>query len=200
VSRMPRVTRSALILLIALPSLAAGQDLNGVPVGTRVRVSARGVADRMTATVVSVSADTLHLASGPKQYPVALSLRSLERLDVSVGPGPRFPAMAKGVGVGALVGGAGGFVFVSVLQAILPECIAFCGVERTNEDRRRQLREDQRFLWKGTAIGAAAGAAYGAVRGASHRGDRWQRVSLPLHVAVEPRGSQGLALILSSTF
>lgn len=198
--RMRRATRSALILLLALPALAAGQDLPGLPVGTRVRVSARGIPDNTTATVVSISADTLHLVAGRTRYPVALPLRSLQQLDMSLGPGPRWPGMAKGAGIGALVGGAGGFALVTLLQAIVPDCLVFCGFEQSAEDRQRQAREDARLVRKGAAIGAAAGAVYGAVRGANRRGDRWQRVSLPLHVAVEPRGSRGLAFTLSSTF
>lgn len=196
-SRMPRATRPALILFLALPSLAAGQDLAGVPVGTRVRVSARGIPNNTTATVVSVKADTLHLAAGRTQYPVALARASLQRLDVSLGPGPRWPGMAKGAGVGVLVGAAAGVAYASLTDV---DCgFLGCG-QPTDEDRQREAREDDRRRWKYTVIGAAAGAIYGAFRGAKKRGDRWKRVSLPLDIAVEPRGSRGLALTLSSTF
>lgn len=197
--RIPRATRPAFILLLALPALAVGQDLAGVSVGARVRVSARGIPDRTTATVVSMSADTLHLAAGRTRYPVALPLRSLRGVDVSVGPGALWPAMAKGAGIGALVGGAGAFALVTVLDGVMPDCLV-CIFEPTEEDRQRWARENDRLRWKYTAIGAAAGAVLGAMRGANHRGDRWQRVSLPLHVAVEPRGSRGLALTFSGTF
>ena len=142
----------------------------GFPVGpgSRVRVTAPSVGERLEGYVQSVDASTLTLLSAKRSAVVTVPLSTLTRLEV--------PAGRRGHAlVGGIVGGALGAVTVAALCSESSDCIDSAG-----------------------DVGAAAGvtavyAGVGALIGALIRSDRWIVVpARPATARLAPRPGRGV--------
>ena len=155
-------------LITPVTGLAAQQTL--VTPGARVRISAPTVAESpLLGTVVALPADTLIVDALGYADPLALSLASLARLEVSQGRESRTLNTLKGAGVGSLIGVGAGLATVGILCAI-------------NDTDTWDCDFDDPYIGLAFAVygtlGLAIGALTGAIIGSTKDVDRW--VDVPL--------------------
>ena len=142
--------RTAAVFSIALlaPGLAAAQRL-APPVGTRIRVTPlESSAPYLIGTVVGQAGDTLVVLSAPRDT-VRVTLTTLDFLEVS---GGRRAHVGRGMGLGFLVGAAGG---------------AAIGAAAIDSEWRGV------GALLGAGVGGLGGLLVGAVVGSAVRTERW---------------------------
>jgi hypothetical protein len=196
---------AATLLLMTPASDAASQELATLAPGTRIRVTARKNLGPIpeVGTVVTVSGDTLRFTSDQKGHQFVLLRSSINRLEVSAGPGSSMPNVLKGSAIGAAGGAGAAFVIAFIVQNITPDCIVFC-TEPTTEESERRDANDARTRRQAAVAGAAIGAILGGAIGSRKPGERWTKATLvsrtQLDVSIRPRGVGGIALELSGSF
>ena len=182
--------RTVLCLLALLCSLAGGgvwaQEAPIAP-GNRVRVwtgadaqgkpSGKPTVGMLTAwTADSVVLNTRNTDGfGIPRYMVS-------RIDQSAG---RAPQLLKGAGYGLLIGGASG-ALIGYATGDDTDCFVCFTAEQN--------------AVVGAALLGVAGTVLGAIVGALSPGERWERVSLPAQLSVEPTGVSRATLSASFQF
>lgn len=161
---MKTLVLCVLLLTLHWSDLAAQVEVVGLAPGTRVRLTAPGVAEkRVTASIVYMDSDSLVLQRGRNPERLVIPARNVERLEISRGRSHSLGTL-RGIGLGALGGGlflggaqvvsegvVGGWttlIFISgaILGAPVGAVIGgIIGVERW----------EARPLWPRTSFGAA---------------------------------------------
>ena len=172
---------AVLVFLAGAAPLHAQQSAPQIEIraGSRVRLDAPGiVGDRMVATVISRSADTLTVAS-PNAAPIPVPMSRITRLEVSRGDSRTAGAlhgMKWGIPIGA------GFGLLGL--ALFDDCDT-CGGSPN----------------RGAIVPAlvASGAFYGAIIGAIVQHEQWAPFALTPRVSFDA-GTQRGTLALSARF
>jgi hypothetical protein len=153
--------------------------------GTRVRVQAPGVvANSLEATVVTRVRDTVTLTT-VRGVSIPVALAAITAADVSRGRSHRNGA------VEGLAWGAGAGLVVGLLSAVIYDARSdACGAEPCEN-----ALSPGEVVAGGFMTGALLGAGIGAIAGA----ERWERLTIPMFVAVRPSRA-GLALVLAVSF
>jgi hypothetical protein len=180
---MPRVLQfvASITFLASVAPLHAQQSAPAIEIrtGSRVRLDAPGiVGDRMVATVISRTDDTLTVAS-QSAPPIAVPVARITRLEVSRGDS-RAAGALHGIKVGVPIGAAFG-----VLGLLLIEDCNEC----SNPPNRAAI----------VPAFAASGAFYGAIIGAVAQHEQWAPFALTPRVSFDP-GVQRGTLVLSARF
>jgi hypothetical protein len=151
-----------LILILMFPLAAApcaAQGAEQLVPGVRVRLRAPAAfSGELTATAIRRANDTLYVADA-RGLQVAVPFASISRLEINRGKDRGHGAL-----IGALWGGAIGFAMGAFGDSNPPET-----------SRAQNMAE-----------GALGGALIGAGIGAAVGSDRWQRVELPVGIAIAP--------------
>ena len=170
----PRLIFVTLLTITPLTSTAAQVQRPPVELGTRVRISHEcrtrtlyGGATRIDCrtdkgTIAALTADSVVLKVGKPATQLAVSLASVNRLEVVRG---RKPNADTGAGIGLAVGFVAGAVFG---YASSEECESFCMLEIGREEAAVM----------GAAMFGLGGFVFGALIGASSKTDRWEEVPL----------------------
>jgi hypothetical protein len=153
----------ALLLGAALASTAGGQADSGV----RVRVTKVNPKQRIIGTLVSLTADSLRIASAKDSQLVAFPTASVVQLERSVG---RQAQTGHGAVVGGVALGATG-----LLLGLLAS---------TESDSWIEIGPEE--VAGVTALFGAAGALLGAIIGSMSQTDRWE----PMPAGVEVRATE----------
>ncbi len=224
------ITSSVVILLLALPMDLIAQETSAVVPGARVRVTApEAYSSRIIGTVLSINADTLMLSKKELHAPLAISLDSMTRLELSLGRGR---SLKKGLKVGAfsLLAGAGaGYIGALATDDLHPLAYGAIGAGIGGLDGfligASGKHATYGFL-SGAVIGLVIGAAArsgdistggSALGGAAILGeigmitggiarivldaDRWEQVPLErVRMGVLPQSEKGIALSASLAF
>ncbi len=172
---------ATLLFLAATAPVHAQQAAPQIEIraGSRVRLDAPGiVGDRMVATVISRSPDTLTVAS-PNASPIAVPTSRITRLEVSRGDS-RTAGALHGIKVGVPIGAAFG-----LLGLLLIDDCNYC----EGPPNRGAI----------VPAFAASGAFYGAIIGAIVQHEQWAPFALSPRVSFEP-GTQRGTLAFSARF
>jgi hypothetical protein len=164
---------ASIMLLASAAPLAAQQSAPEIEIraGSRVRLDAPGVlGDRMVATVISRTADTLTVAS-PNAAPIAVPTSRITRLEVSRGDS-RSAGVLHGMKWGVPIG-----IGFGVLGALLSDDCQSC----KNPPNRAAI----------IPAFAGAGAAWGAVIGAIVQHEQWEPFALTPRVSFDPGSQRG---------
>ena len=168
ISRLDRARVACCLLLagvVAVPVQARSQSLDGIALGTRIRVEMPNVerqapghdkVQSVAGTLDGVRGDTLSLLVGPGAASLRVSRESIRHLYVSRGRPPRWQSALRGAIAPALLGAAASAVSVGI----------------------RGKDDGQRF-GRVVASSAAWGAASGAAFSAWSQRERWRRVANP---------------------
>lgn len=163
----PVVLFFVMLLITPLTDLAA-QEAPPLTPGAKVRVSVNQQG-RETGTLVALNADSLILRARGRNAPLAISLASVKRLEMSQGWVSRGERAWNGAGIGFLSGAAIGFTVTRGAEDI--NTVALCGttgllgalsggiaVGLAGDEQREEVR-----VIKGAGIGFLSGAALGGI-------------------------------------
>ena len=187
---LPRRARNAvwavglLILSVGLPTPMAGQAVDSLATGARVRVRLPGHgAGWLQGQFVMLSADSAAIALSETPDSVRFAMESAERVEVSEG---RHSHAGKGALVGLGLGAGTGLILGLAVSA--EECGEWCVIEVGTGE-----------IAAVTVMLGAVGAGIGALIGSFSHGERWRRVDLhpsePARLAPIARaGGLGIAL------
>ncbi len=184
----PTFTTLGLLSIISVAPLAAQAD-PGIPVGTRVRITAPdttqtaerpGDARRLTLVgeLVAISDSTISLRNDATSDELTVPLSRVQRLEVSAGSN-RGPSAGKGALIGLVLGGVLGFA---------------TGDDCSSSDFICFSRED--VAAGGAVLGAAVGGVIGLIAGG---GERWKATAIP-RVSFMPIGSRSVSIASTLRF
>lgn len=161
-----RLARAAAFVLIVLPSTATGQstrmDALSLQAGARARILAATSGSKYEfITVVSARPDSLRYSLDPSPATKSFAWQQISKMDASIGGHTN---VARGAGIGFLVGLAGGAAVGSMTSGC-------CNKEG------RELRTVA--IVANGLIGGAIGGLAGAVIGSRQRTEEWVPVTLP---------------------
>ena len=175
----------AILAFVPLASATAQVQRPPIEPGTRVRISHEcgtrtlyGGATRIDCrtdkgTIAALTADSVVLRIGEPATQLAVSLASVNRLEVVRG---RKSNVGTGAGIGLVVGMVAGAVFG---YASFEECVSFCIGPDIDRGENAVL---------GAAIFGLGGTVFGALIGASSKTERWEEVPLDrLRVSLGPQ-------------
>lgn len=186
---MRRLIVFGTVALLMTPSVAWAQEPPAVVPGARVRITESGTGGRglLRGTVVTMSADTVVLRFDRGGEAVPISLARVSRIEVSRGSKRH---TAAGLGLGFLAGAGTG----ALVGALTCESSSTC-----TGGSDGSLTGIHALLWGG--VGAAVGTLVGGVIGASHKTERWERVSSShWGLTIGPGRQGGFALAVSLRF
>ena len=166
-----------------------GFDLFAFPPGSRVRITARSVADqRIVGTLAKLDADSLMLKPEDGRQ-LVVPLASISRFEVS--PGQKSRAKTGAV-IGCLVGATAGILFIDFIdREIIPPAGMFLG-GGTKRPRKEGFVLFV-FLCAGSTI-------MGGIIGDHIHTERWKQVPLPVRMSLSPQRHGGLMLSASFAF
>jgi hypothetical protein len=158
--------------LLALGSLEAQAPLTP---GAHIRVvPATGPAPAVEGTLVAASGDSVLVLRDDPRGDVALSLASVDHVDLRVAP-PRSGLVFEGAGAGLLVGVAGGALVGPVFTSACTSAAADINAEGSCASH---LAFDNGARLRGAIAFGIGGAILGAVIGGIAGRARWRRVSV----------------------
>ena len=165
-----RIPRVAVVRWETLSAPGSGP----LPTGQRIRFFSKELGTLLTGRLRAIDDETLLVKVDDRAEPIRVRRASIGQIGVSRGKHGR-------AWTGALIGGVSlgipGAAFGYLLAVGLPggHCEPNCV---------------PRGLLGGFLMGAMVGAPIGALIGSASRGERWERVSLSVAVAPQPRGGR----------
>jgi hypothetical protein len=160
----------ALLLVLVLHASVVSAQFGEIRPGVRIRVDAPGVvADRLDATVISSTADTLMVAS-PDMAPLAVPVSRITSLEISRGR-----SRTKGAIFGAEIGGG---IAVAFGLATMGDR---CGGCKTSYQPNAVS-----YVLEGVSVYAVTGAMIGAIAGR----ERWESFDLRQRTSIGLRNGR----------
>ena len=174
-----RIPRVAIVRWETLGLAAHGAQ--PLPTGQRIRVVSRELRGQLVAgRLLAIDDETLLLKADDRVQPIRLRRAFIGQIEVSRGK-------RSGAGKGALIGGVALGIpaaALGLLRAAFGACF-MCEGPGPHPEPDYLVGDTAGFV-----LGATIGGTIGAAIGSTSKSERWERVSLSVAVAPQPRGAR----------